>query len=106
MPVVRPTGVVVAAALQLLLAVAFLISATVALLYGPAAQAAGEAELVRQGFAPDVLTSLLSGSAVPMRARRRGCPATRVARRVGVRRAWRVYVAGGGGHGSGLHLAS
>jgi hypothetical protein len=40
----------------LLLATAFLISATVALLYGPAAQAAGEAELVRQGFAPDVLT--------------------------------------------------
>src|SRR5688572_28500191 len=52
----RPTGVVIAAALQLLLDVAFLISATVALLYGPAAQAAGEAELVRQGFPPDVLT--------------------------------------------------
>jgi hypothetical protein len=56
MSVARPTGVVVAAALQLLLAVAFLVSATVALLYGPGAQAAGEAELVRQGFAPDVLT--------------------------------------------------
>jgi hypothetical protein len=54
--VARPTGVVVAAALQLLLAIAFLVSASVALLYGPAAQAAGVAELVRQGFAPDVLT--------------------------------------------------
>jgi hypothetical protein len=42
----RPAGVVVAAALQLLLAIAFLVSATVALLYGPAAQAAGEAELL------------------------------------------------------------
>jgi hypothetical protein len=33
----RPTGVVVAAALQLLLAIAFLVSATVALPYGPTA---------------------------------------------------------------------
>lgn len=52
----RPGSVTVAATLQLLLAVTFLIAATVALVYGPDAQAAGEAELVRQGFPAQVLT--------------------------------------------------
>lgn len=52
----RPGGVTLAATLQLLLALTFLISAAVAYLYGADAQALAEAELARQGFPAQVLT--------------------------------------------------
>jgi hypothetical protein len=51
----RPGSVTLAAVLQLLLATTFLIMPTLAYLYGARAQAAAEAEVVRQGFPADVL---------------------------------------------------
>jgi hypothetical protein len=51
----RPGTVTLAAVLQLLLAATFLIMPTLAYRYGPRAQAAAEAEVVRQGFPADVL---------------------------------------------------
>jgi hypothetical protein len=51
----RPGSVTLAAVLQLLLAATFLIMPTVAFLYGARAQAAAEAEVVRQGVPADVL---------------------------------------------------
>lgn len=53
----RPTVVLVAALLQLLLAATFLISVGSALLFGAAAQRAAEAELARQGFPASLLTA-------------------------------------------------
>jgi hypothetical protein len=51
----RPGSVTLAAVLQLLLAATFVIMPTLAYLYGVRAQAAAEAEVVRQGFPADVL---------------------------------------------------
>jgi hypothetical protein len=51
----RPGSVTLAAVLQLLLATTFLIMPTLAYLYGARAQAAAEAEAVRQGFPAGVL---------------------------------------------------
>jgi hypothetical protein len=51
----RPGSVTLAAVLQLLLAATFLIMPTLAYMYGARAQAAAEAEVVRQGFPADVL---------------------------------------------------
>jgi hypothetical protein len=51
----RPASVTLAAVLQLLLAATFLIMPTLAYLYGARAQAAAEAEVMRQGFPADVL---------------------------------------------------
>jgi len=51
----RPGSVTLAAVLQLLLAATFLIMPTVAYLYGARAQAAAEAEVVRQGFPAEIL---------------------------------------------------
>ena len=51
----RPGSVTLAATLQLLAAVAFLIYAAVVLVYGADAQAAAEAEVARQGLPADVL---------------------------------------------------
>jgi hypothetical protein len=48
----RPIGVTTAAVLQLLLAVTFLIMPIVVIRHGPKAQAAAEADVVRQGFPP------------------------------------------------------
>ncbi|WP_433513009.1 hypothetical protein ACQP2T_56785 [Nonomuraea sp. CA-143628] len=51
----RPRSVVLAAALQLLAAVPFLVGSAVVLFYGAGAQAAAEAEVSRQGLPPAVL---------------------------------------------------
>jgi hypothetical protein len=51
----RPIGVTTAAVLQLLLAVTFLIMPIVVIRHGAKAQAAAEADVVRQGFPADLL---------------------------------------------------
>jgi hypothetical protein len=51
----RPGSVTLAAVLQLLLAASFLIMPILVYLYGAKAQAAAEAEVVKQGFPADVL---------------------------------------------------
>jgi hypothetical protein len=52
---VRPRSVTLAATLQLLLAAAFVLSVTVDLMFGADADAAAQAEVVRQGFPAGIL---------------------------------------------------
>jgi hypothetical protein len=52
---VAPLTVIVAAVLQLLLAVAFLMMAVIAYRYGQQAQRAAEAEVARQGYSKEIL---------------------------------------------------
>jgi len=52
----RAASVTIAAALQALLAVAFLVMPILVLLHGTEAQSAAEAEVTRKGFTADILT--------------------------------------------------